>query len=142
MNLDPVKGYAELARGIAVAVAAMLLTALLFIGGVYVGKGQSAKQLAAKDRVIATKSEALRNAGASLGAAATALREVNAEAERRIAAAAYEAEQAKLAGVAAAGAQAAADKRMATFDAEVARARTRPTCAALLAADVGATCGI
>ncbi len=142
MNLDPIKPYADLLKVIAVAVVALVLCSLLFMGGCSVGKGQSVKKIAALNRIIATKNSSLEASAESLRAAGSSLRAVNAEARRRIAEADKAEDAAKLAGVVAASAQAAADKRQATFAGEIARARRNPTCAALLGADLRATCGL
>jgi len=141
MSLDPVKPYADLAKVIAISVVSLLLIAALFMGGRAVGKGQSTRQLAAKDVTIATKVRALAAAETSLRASAAALRAVNAEAKRRIDEADKAEDAAKLAGVVAAGAKAAADKRMAALDREIDRARNKPSCRALLDANVRAVCG-
>lgn len=146
MSLDPVKPYADMAKVIAASAAAMLLMSLLFMGGVYVGKGQSAnkvtgtKDAAAKE--IAGKNRALASAGASLDAAASALRAVNTEAKRRIDEAAAAKRNADIAGIAAAKAERAAKARIAEVDQKIQDARGRPTCAALLSADLHKVCGL
>lgn len=142
MNLDPIKPYAELLKVIAVAVVTLVVCSLLFMGGCSVGKGQSAKKIAALNKAIATRDLALLDMAESLQAGAAALDVVNLEAKRRIAEADKSEDAAKLAGVVAASAKAAADKRQATFNGEIARARRNPTCDALLGADLRATCGL
>lgn len=141
MNLDPVKPYADLAKVIAIAVVALVLCSLLFMGGCSMGKGQSVKKIAALNKTIATRDRALLDMAESLAAGADALDVVNLEAKRRIAEADKAEDAAKLASVVAAGAKAAADKRMAAFDREIASARDKPSCRALLTASVRAVCG-
>lgn len=146
MNVDPIKPYADMAKVIAAAAVAMVLMALLFIGGVYVGKGQEANRVAtiqgkAAEQVSA-KNKALASAGASLSAAASALRSVNAEAKLRIDEAAAAKRNAGLAGIAAAKAEHDAKARIAKMDKQIQDARRRPTCAALLSADLHKVCGL
>lgn len=136
MSIDPVKGYAQLAALIAVAVVVMLLGAGLFMGGVYVGKGQSANTVIAKN-------EALSNASASLRAAAAAIRSVNAEAQRRIAAADESKRNSDRAGIAAKAAEHAAEAKQAEYENLIAQAKQkRPACKALLAMDLRKECGL
>lgn len=136
MSLDPVKGYAQMAVLFVVAVVVMALGAGLFMGGVYVGKGQSTKTVIAKN-------EALSNASASLRAAAAALRTVNTEAQRRIDAAAEAKRNADNAGMAAKRAQDAAQAKQAEYQNKIDQAkRARPTCAAVLAMDLHKECGL
>lgn len=142
MNIDPVKPYADLMCTIALAVVVLLMVALLFIGGVYVGKGQSTKQLLAKDGALIRAAGDLRDAERALNGAGMALREVSAEAQRRIDAAALAKQAAEDAGLVAHAAQRAADKRMAAFDIEIKRARENPSCSALLRTDLLRMCGL
>jgi uncharacterized sporulation protein YeaH/YhbH (DUF444 family) len=135
MNPDPVKGYAQMAVLIVIAVVVMALGAGLFMGGVYVGKGQSA-------RTVIAKNEALSNASASLRASAAALRSVNTEAQRRIALAASEKREAEKAMLAATAAQHQAEAKKEAIAQELADARRRPKCAALLDMDLRKECGL
>lgn len=142
MSLDPLKPYVTLARTIAVAVAAMLLTGALFAGGCAVGKGQADKQIAKLTAKLQAKDTALADAARSLRAAADALRAVNAEAQRRLAAAAEAKRAANQAAIAAEAARHAAEARLADYDRREAEARKRPACQALLATNLQEVCGL
>lgn len=136
MTLDPVKGYAQMAVLIVIAVVVMFIGAGLFMGGVYVGKGQAS-------RTIIAKNDALSHASASLNAAAAAIRRVNGEAQRRIAEADAAKRNADQAGIAAARAAHDAKARQAEYEDLIRKAKLqRPKCAALLAMDLRKECGL
>lgn len=135
MSPDPIKGYAQLAAAVVIAIVVMLLGAGLFMGGVYVGKGQSA-------RTIIAKNEALSDASASLRAAAAALRSVDREAKRRIAEAAEAKRNADRAGIAAKQAEHAAKARQAEYEKLIKLARQKPQCVLVLDFDLRKECGL
>lgn len=142
MSLDTVQGYAKAAASIAVAVAAMFVVAGLFIGGVYVGRGQRAGEINELVRKIADKDVALGNAAASLRGSANVLRAVDDEAEKKLRDAEDQRRLAADAALVAANAQADAARRQAGFDREIELARANPTCAALMQVDLRQVCGL
>lgn len=131
INLDPLKPYVGLIKLLGVLVVA----SVVFVGGCRYGENKSAG-------VIAEKNVALGMASAELRSAADALRAVNAEAKRRKA----EAERLRLATADAAKAAAEAERvmreRQVKFEKALRNARNNPPCAALLNADLRATCGL
>lgn len=127
--------YIGLIKAIVFALAMTVIGALLYMGGRDSGKVDMAAQVTAK-------SIALRDAAHALRAAGTALREVNAEAKRRIAAAAAAKREAERAGIAAAAARHAAEARAAEYKRRLDAARRVPACARLLDTDVEAICGL
>lgn len=135
MNLDPVAPYASLAKTVAAAVALMLLSGLLFMGGWALGRHQMDKQLAAKNA-------ALQGASTSLGAATDALRNVDAESKRRIDQAKKDKDAADKAAIAAQAAQHQAEAKLVDYDRRERAARRTPTCAQLLDADLARVCGL
>lgn len=118
-----------------IIVAALVAAVAGYLKGCADGKASAADTIA---RIQIENTRLL----AETAGMANALAEVNREAERRIA----EAErQAELAAAAAAAAERAEDdlrRRAAAFERELAQARQRPGCDALLAADLEAVCGI
>jgi hypothetical protein len=135
LSVDPIAPYAALAKTIAGAVALMLLTGLLFMGGWALGRHQMDKKLDAAHA-------ALRNAATSLHAASDALTTVNTEARRRIDQAKADKDAADKAAIAAQAAQHDAEARLAKLQQAELRARKRPGCAALLDADLLKVCGL
>lgn len=142
INLDPVKPYADLARVVAVAAAVMLVVALVFMGGRAVGKGQTAKAHAALIQKIAAKDVALGAAAAALRGAANAMRNVEREAQARLARERDAKRDAERAGIAAAAAEHAAKAKLADYERRERAARRKPGCAELLDTDVVAVCGL
>jgi FtsZ-interacting cell division protein ZipA len=135
MNVDPGKPYADALKAIAIAVALMLITGALFMGGWALGRHQMDKKLDAAKT-------ALMNASTSLEAAADALTVVNTEAQRRIAQAKTDKEAADKAAIAAQAAQHAAEAKLAMLQQHEQQARKRPGCAALLDTDLTKVCGL
>ncbi|GAB3755166.1 hypothetical protein [Lysobacter olei] len=136
------KPYADLARAIALAVVVMLVAAMLFIGGVSAGKGQAAKALAATVHEVAAKDVALGAAAAALRGAANVLRDVERQAQARIARERDAKRDAERAGIAAAAAEHAAKAKLAEYQRREHAARRNPGCAELLDTDVVAVCGL
>jgi hypothetical protein len=133
--MDPIKPYAQALVAIAIAVALMLIVGVSFMGGRAVGQRQS-------DKTIARKNAALMDASHSLGAAADALRAVNAEAKRRIDQAKADKAAADKAAIAAQAAQHEAEAKLAVLQQQERQARKRPGCAALLDTDLAKVCGL
>lgn len=134
MTLDPVKPYADMARTIALAVVALLLAGMLFMGGRAVGKGQAAGELA-------RKTSALADAEAALRGAAAALRRVNAEAKAAMEEAERANDRAEDAGEIADAIAVDATKRQAKFERDLAQARKNAACDALMSMDIRKECG-
>lgn len=131
MTLDPIRPY--------LPIAWLLLAAVLLFGGCRWGKSIERQKWAEK---VAKKDQALQTAAVALRVSGDALREVNAEAERRIKAAEDQAKLAEDAAKVLATANAAAERREADFERRLANARRNPPCAALFDADLAKTCGV
>lgn len=142
LSLDPLKPYADLLRTFACAIAVMLVVALLFVGGVFVGRGQRAGEIEKKDRALLVAAGKLSDAQHSLAAAGKALRRVNDEAKARIEQAAAQKRAADQAAIAAASAAADAKARLKEFERKLDRAKRNPDCDALLSTDVLKVCGL
>lgn len=142
MSLDPLKPYADLLRTFACAIAVMLVVALLFIGGVYVGRGQQAGAIEKKNGALLVAAGKLSDANRSLDSAAKALRRVDDEAKARIEQAAAQKRAAEQAAIAAASAAADAKARLAEYERRMEAARRNPDCDTLLSTDVLKVCGL
>ncbi|WP_396616794.1 hypothetical protein ACHZ97_04250 [Lysobacter soli] len=142
VSLDPLKPYADLMRTFACAIAVILVVALLFVGGVYVGRGQRAGEIEKKNGALLVAAGKLSDAQRSLGAAGTALRKVNDEARTRIEQAAAQKRAADQAAIAAASAAADAKARLKKFERKLELAKRNPDCDALLSTDVLKVCGL
>jgi len=118
------------------------VVALLFIGGVYVGRGQQAGAIEKKNAALMVAAGKLGDAQRSLGAAGKALRRVNDEAQKRIEQAAAQKRAADQAAIAAASAAADAKARLAVFEQRMETARRNPDCDELLSTDVLKVCGL
>jgi hypothetical protein len=135
VDFDPGKPYADALKTIAIAVALMVVSGALFMGGWALGRHQMDKQLAAKN-------EALLHASSSLSAAGDALIAVNAEAKRRVDQAKADKAAADKAAIAAQAAQHEAEAKLAKLQQAEQQARKRPGCAALLDTDLTKVCGL
>lgn len=133
--MNVLQPYVGLAKAVALAVAVAVLGVLLYLGGRASGKAAMGEQVTAQ-------SVALRDAAHALRAAGAALREVEAEAQRRIASALDQKREAERAGIAAAAARHAAEAREAEYRRRLDDARRVPACAQLLDTDVEAVCGL
>jgi len=142
VSLDPLKPYADLLRVFAWAAAAIFLTAALFIGGVYVGRGQQAGTVAKKNTALLVAAGKLGDAYRSLDGAAKALSKVNDEAKARIEQAAAQKRAADQAAIVAASAAADAKARLKEFERKLELAKRRPDCDVLLSTDVLKVCGL
>lgn len=135
---DPIRPYLGLIK--AGAVAALL--ALVFVKGCQHGEARTAEKVAAKDRVIEKKNEALRDAATALRGAADRFRAIDAETQRQIDEAVAARKRAEDAGKVAQDAAEFAERRSEAFRRNLEHARNNPTCAALLSADLRKTCGL
>ena len=112
-------------------------------GGIAIGERRGFDVIEAKNAALAQAASDLRDSRDALRGAAKALREVNDEAQRRIAAAEAEKRASDQASIAALAAADDAEARLAEHRARTDRARReRPGCAALLDTYLEAVCGL
>lgn len=135
MNLDPIKPYVGLVKLGLIVLFALALVGLSALGGWKAAAADSVETIAAKDKRIASLE-------LSLGNFVTLFDRVNAQSEREIQFAADQAKAADAAAEAARRGEAAAQRAADDFEQQWAKARRKPDCAALLATDVEAVCGL
>lgn len=128
---DTIAPYAALIKW---ALIGIILSAV-FISGCNHGKNKSAEKLAKKDATITAITKSLKGA-------ANVLKEINAEAERRIAAEKKAKRAAEKAGAVVAAEKQQMQKRIDSYEKKLKSAKRKPDCAALLAMDVEKTCAL
>ena len=118
------------------------LLALIFFGGRSCGVSSMETKLHTKDLVIAGKSQALRNAADSMNGFAAKFREIDANTQQQLAEAGKRAQAAEEFGHRAAAAEREAQKRAQSFEQQLAQAKRKPACKALLETSLEAVCNV
>lgn len=136
--LGPLEPYRAVLGGL----MALALAAALVGAGVWIGRELADDQVAKLQQTVERKNAALRVAAVALRGAGDALRQFDAESNRRIAEAREEARVAKSAREAAVAAQARLERELAITKARWARAGRTPDCEALLDTDLLKVCGL
>lgn len=135
MNLDPIKPYVGLVKLGLIVLFALVLVGVSAFGGWKAAAADSVETIATKDKRIASLEH-------SLGDFVKLFDRMDAQSKREIKFAEEQAKAADAAAEAARRGEAAAQRAADDFEQQWAKARRKPDCAALLATDVEAVCGL